>query len=141
MLLPALSAKARWYMKDLDHARLMIEMARKDFKAIRGMADTDVFDESVFGFHAQQAVEKTLKAWFSSTGVEYSKTHDLRLLVGLLRDKGNDVTGVLDLIELNIYAVQFRYESYSMPDVPLDRQETVKAIERLIGQVEALLKQ
>ena len=47
-------------MSDLKQARETLGMARKDLKALKGMMDTDVFAEEIFGFHAQQAVEKSL---------------------------------------------------------------------------------
>jgi hypothetical protein len=65
-------------MSDLDHARELIEMSRGDLNALRGMLQLDesqgkiYFSDEVFGFHAQQAAEKCLKAadckswWFIS---------------------------------------------------------------------------
>lgn len=44
-------------------ARMMLSMAAKDIKAMRALADPNLVDDEVFGFHAQQAVEKSLKAW------------------------------------------------------------------------------
>ena len=45
-----------------DHARGLLLMARKDFDAIRGKIGNPLFADEVFGFHAQQAIEKSLKA-------------------------------------------------------------------------------
>ena len=45
-----------------EAARMMLAMAAKDIKAIRVLADPDLVDDEIFGFHAQQAVEKSLKA-------------------------------------------------------------------------------
>ena len=49
-------------MQDLDHARLMLQMAQKDLHAIKAMKDPEKFENEIFGFHAQQAIEKALKA-------------------------------------------------------------------------------
>jgi len=57
-----------------DEARQMLAAAYKDWRALAGMADPDVFADEVFGFHAQQAVEKALKAWLALLGVEYPRT-------------------------------------------------------------------
>ncbi len=46
-----------------DRAVAFLEMARRDLAATQAMADRHVFAVEVFGFHAQQAVEKALKAW------------------------------------------------------------------------------
>jgi hypothetical protein len=41
-----------------EYARNLLIMARKDFDALRGMIDNPLFADEIFGFHAQQAVEK-----------------------------------------------------------------------------------
>ncbi|HAB51510.1 MAG TPA: DNA-binding protein, partial [Ignavibacteriales bacterium] len=73
-------------MKDPKNAKKMFKLAAKDFKALQNMADEALFDVEIFGFHAQQTVEKLLKAWLSSLGVKYERTHDLQNLFSLLRD-------------------------------------------------------
>ncbi len=40
------------------------------------MTDPEVFADEVFGFQAQQAAEKTLKAWLTVLGLEYPRRHD-----------------------------------------------------------------
>lgn len=51
-------------MSDLEHGRELLEMARSDLNALRGMVDpaSPYFSDEVFGFHAQQAAEKSMKA-------------------------------------------------------------------------------
>ena len=53
-------------MSDREHAIAMLAMARDDLSALRGMQHPslfgqDFFSDEIFGFHAQQAVEKMLK--------------------------------------------------------------------------------
>jgi len=62
------------------------------------------------GFHLQQTVEKSLKAWLAFKSADYPKTHDLSLLLGLLEDRGESIDSFWSLLELNSFAVQFRYE-------------------------------
>ncbi len=45
-------------MSDLKQAQTMIRMAHKDLKALKGMMNTEIFEEEIFGFHAQQAIDK-----------------------------------------------------------------------------------
>ena len=40
-------------------------MAHKNFDALRGMVGTPLFADEIFGFHAQQAIETSLKAWLA----------------------------------------------------------------------------
>lgn len=71
-------------MIDREDAERMLNLARVDLKALRNMLDRSAFEDSIFGFHAQQAVEKTLKGWLSFCGVTYPKTLDLRFLMNAL---------------------------------------------------------
>ena len=49
-------------MSDLKCARILVEAADKDVAALRSMGDTAAFADEIFGFHAQQAAEKSFKA-------------------------------------------------------------------------------
>jgi len=64
---------------------------------------------SPFGaaFHAQQAVEKALKALLIWNGIEYPPKHDLGLLIGLLPEGAS--TRNLVIAGLTVYAVEQRY--------------------------------
>ena len=118
----------------------MFTMARKDLDALSGMNDAATFADEVFGFHAQQAVEKTLKAWSCILGVEYPKTHDIRLLLRILRERGCQVEGLRDLVEYNAFAVEFRYEPFDTPDEPLDRPAVLSNVKNLVEHVERLVR-
>lgn len=75
-------------MNAIDEARRLLDMAQKDFKAMQGMNDAVQFPDEIYGFHAQQAVEKTLKAWLTLLECEYPSTHDISLLLHLLENRG-----------------------------------------------------
>ncbi len=126
-------------MKDLKHAKQMLLMAKKDFKAMKGMLDPKHFDEEIFGFHVQQAVEKSIKAWISFVGREYPKTHDLSSLLQILSDTQNDTSDLFEFIEYNTYAVQYRYEAFEMEEPPIDRKAVIKKVGRLIKKISTLL--
>jgi len=99
-------------MKDTEQARILLSMARKDMLALQGMTDPEIFAEEIFGFHVQQVAEKTFKAWLALLGVAYSKTHDISLLLAELGQSGVETERFTDMIEYNVFAVQFRYETY-----------------------------
>jgi len=62
-------------MQPHDLARKFLELAMRDRAALRVLeADRDVADETI-GFHAQQAVEKCLKAVLILHAIEFRKTH------------------------------------------------------------------
>ena len=45
-------------MPDIKQAAAMLRIAQRDLAALQGMADAAVFADEIFGFHAQQAIEK-----------------------------------------------------------------------------------
>ena len=102
----------------------MFTLARHDFVALGAMRDPTTFAEEIFGFHAQQAVEKALKAWLIFAGADYPKTHDLRLLLDLLDRAQQDVSAFRHLMSLTAYGVQFRYSIYEEMNQALDRAGT-----------------
>ena len=128
-------------MSDHEHARLMLRMAEKDLTALRGMLDTQIFAEEIFGFHAQQAAEKALKAWLSLIDIDYPRIHDLEELLALLVQRG--ATGpeqFYGLIDFTDFAVQFRYATVEEEDEPLDRLTVIQQVIELVEYVEQLLR-
>lgn len=127
-------------MRDPDHARLLLGMARKDLRALGAMLDPDSFAEEIFGFHAQQAAEKSIKAWLSLLGRSYPRTHDLGALLELLGGPRERVPSeAWELVELTDFAVQLRYESFEYDDEPLDRAAVVRQVAALLAHVEELV--
>jgi HEPN domain-containing protein len=97
-------------MSPADRPRELLALAEKDYKAALILARADDPQTDAAGFHLQQAVEKALKAWLALRGIDYPKTHDLNPLLGLLEDKDENIEPFWTLLELNPFAVQFRYE-------------------------------
>ena len=129
-------------MRDLDHARLMLRLARDDLAALEVMETSSRITLGIFGFHAQQVVEKALKAWLSLIGVAYPRTHVLYDLFGLLDTHGTaTVSGFLRLQTLTPFGVQFRYEEHTSFDAPLDRGEVVRHVNGLLDHVETLIRE
>ena len=131
-------------MSDLDHARELLEMARGDLNALKGMlqvgdAGTSLFSDEVFGFHAQQAAEKSLKAGIASKGGMYPKTHDLMVLLYSLEDLGESVLELSNIVDLNPFAVQYRYESLDFDDEVLDRETLLTEIQTLFDRMMVLI--
>lgn len=126
-------------MADYDEAQRLLSAAYKNLQAVRAMTDTIAFADEIFGFHAQQTIEKTLKAWLALRGIEYPKTHDIALLLSMLANHGQPVEPFYDLIEFNPYAVQFRYEAFDEIGEPLDRDTVIARVGELVRQVQALL--
>jgi HEPN domain-containing protein len=97
-------------MSPIDRPRELLELAERDFQAALILAHAENPQTDAAGFHLQQAVEKSLKVWLALDGVDYPRTHDLNPLLGLLEDQDENVEPFWSLLELNPFAVQFRYE-------------------------------
>ena len=81
---------------------------------------------NLVAFHAQQAIEKALKALLVADQVEFPRTHDLEELLAILRQAGRRCPAGLDQVkELTPMAVQTRYPGF---DDPVEESEVDEAI-------------
>ena len=127
-------------MQDLKNAIKMFNMAEKDFKALKNMTDESLFDIEIFGFHAQQTVEKLLKAWISTINIKYERTHDLQILFSLLKENGQHIPAELENLEnLTDFSVNFRYDVFDNVDASLERQKVIDKIQQLRDLVNNIL--
>ena len=122
-------------MSDLKQARVLLMSAEQDISALRGMAVVAVFADEIFGFHAQQAAEKLLKAWLALLGETYPTTHDLARLLAMLRARDVEATRFNELVEYTPFAVQFRYAPGDLSARPLDRDTAIERVEALLKEV------
>jgi HEPN domain-containing protein len=117
---------------DAEHARSLLNIARRDFRALQGMADdSETFDDAVFGFHAQQCCEKLLKSALSQSGRNYPFTHDLILLWKQLNEVIPLPSEFESLADLSPFAVQFRYESDWLSSYSIDRPDILERLSAL----------
>lgn len=96
-----------------EEALKFIEIAERDRRAFRVLAASPDVDFVVAGFHAQQAVEKALKAVLIDGGIEFKRTHDLQLLADCIV---NDLALSLPVIDADLrlltpFAVEARYQT------------------------------
>ena len=122
-------------MSDSEQARELIEAAERDLPALRGMGDADLFADEIFGFHVQQAVEKSFKAWLALLGEVYPLTHDLGDLLTLLITRDGEASRFEELIEYTPYAVRLRYAGAEPRGKPLDRGAILPGVETLLERV------
>lgn len=89
----------------------MLRLARQDQAALEALLRAPGVTLATALFHAQQAVEKALKAAMCMHGVEYRRTHDLEELAGQLAECGcKPNVDEIDLRRLTPYAVEYRYD-------------------------------
>ncbi len=126
-------------MRDVKYARSMYELAMHHANAVQAMLDPEVFTDDIFGFQAQQAVEKLLKSWLSFVGLHFPHTHDLEMLIRLLEDNSCAVPVCFhQLVDLNDFAVQFRYEIFG--DEPVDRPDIIRTVQLCCEHLKRILQ-
>jgi len=125
-------------MSDRDFARTLLAMAEKDVLALHGMLDDKIFADEIFGFHAQQAIEKCLKAWIAALDIEFPLTHDISLLLTVLEEQNVPIADFWDLVEFTAFAVQFRYAAFENT-APLNRADILTKVDTLFSHVQAIL--
>jgi HEPN domain-containing protein len=93
-------------------ATTLIDRAREDRFALEHLASIEGAPHSVLGFHAQQAVEKFLKAVLMKRSISFQRSHDLRYLAEIFDSEGIEMpVSVDDVDALTDYAVPLRYEA------------------------------
>lgn len=94
-----------------DIVRILVQKADQDRYVLARLVEDEAAPIEVFGFHAQQATEKLLKAVLSFHRIEYARTHRLAELADLAGDRGIRLPPVVErLVDLTPYAVEFRYD-------------------------------
>jgi len=69
-------------MRQHEQAHLLLKKAEEDIALLAEVLASEKISDEIFGFHAQQAAEKCLKAMLSEFDVRFPRTHNLRLLMG-----------------------------------------------------------
>jgi HEPN domain-containing protein len=114
-----------------DDPREWVRIARQDARlANLGISEPPL---ELLCFHAQQAVEKALKAVLLHQEIPFPRTHNIRALLDLLTEAGVSVPAeVLEAQELTQYAAESRYP-LAGPAVTSDEHA------RAVTQMEAVL--
>jgi len=94
-----------------------ITKAEKDYLvATRELRTEPIVGEAVC-FHAQQCVEKYMKAVLQENGIEFEKIHDLDVLHNQCVDFIPELENFRDnLIKLSTYAVDVRYPGFDVSE-------------------------
>lgn len=109
-----------------EEAKQLLAAGERDRTAFRILnRDSEAPNEIVL-FHAQQAIEKFIKAVLSTQGIVYRRTHDLLELWNLASKSGLVIPADRQLlVRLAPYAVEFRYLGVLAPEVSRTEAETL----------------
>jgi HEPN domain-containing protein len=130
-------------MRSSEHAELLLRKARQDEFALEKLVTDPASPDEILGFHAQQAVEKTLKAVLALHDVRYPFVHDLKTLVDLLgKSKISFPQQLEEVRRLTPFATVFRYEYLpAEPRRALDRSWALELVRHVRAWAEATLAQ
>mgnify|MGYP001010564671 CR=1 FL=1 len=126
-------------MNEVDDARAMLRAADVDLQTLGLMVAAGGFPAASVGLHAQQCIEKALKAWLLLTAAETDRTHDIGLLLRRLGAIGEDVQRWHRLAEYTPYAGRIRYADPETFTERLDAAHALAEATALYGHVQSLL--
>ena len=94
-----------------DRSQLFLRKASDDEILLKHHLNDDLIANSIWGFHAQQAAEKILKAVIVYKGLQAPRSHDMTGLYEILESSGNRPPVSLEALDLlTPFAVTFRYD-------------------------------
>lgn len=127
-----------------EQAQLLLRKAREDAYICRTLSADPQASPWIVGFHAQQAVEKSIKAVLGARGVRYPYTHDIEVLLKLLHRNGvSPPPDAENLPRLTPLAVLMRYEDEldEPPSPTLKREWLAVCTEETVRWAEATLRE
>ena len=87
-----------------------IEKAEGDYTTVQLLQPSPISSKDVICFHAQQCIEKYLKAWLQETNIPVPRTHNLEELLNLIvSTRPAWRSWQPDFSKLSKHAVDFRY--------------------------------
>ena len=118
-----------------------LERARSDLQLGRAALNAPCVLPEDAAFHAQQCVEKALKALLLHNGISFPKTHVIEVLLDLLKTQGTKIPkGVDAAFELSEYAVQTRYPGEWEPVTKVEARKSIVRAALVLTWVEGQVK-
>jgi HEPN domain-containing protein len=121
---------------EAEEATRLISAAHADLRAVTLLAADAPQSNAVIGFHAQQAVEKAIKAVLVASEMPIPYTHDIAFLLDILNEHAITApTSVTDADWLTPWAVAARYGA---SDAALDREAAVAVANEAVAWAGAM---
>ncbi len=125
-------------MKQSNEALKLLRLAEKDLVGFRILRDSSEADYTLTLFHAQQCVEKCLKAVLAYYDQFIPKIHDLLGLVELVEKFAKIPVSDSDLNNLTPYATTMRYDELEY--ATLDYASTSKIVEVVFNWAKGIVR-
>lgn len=123
-----------------EYIKQWLFRANEDIAVIDNLASEHIeYYTSSICFHAQQAVEKFLKAFLIYHGHDFPRTHDLDFLLAECQNINNTFSEI-DLKSLSDFGVSVRYpDDFYIPD-PDETKDYIVIAKEVKETVERLIK-
>ncbi len=118
----------------LDEAEQLLGAAERDVVAFQILAANAAAPPEIVLFHAQQAVEKFIKAVFAAQGLVYPRTHDLLLLWQTANEQGLAIPAEFEpLVNRKTTLPLHRCQKSPGPISRKSQDKTVRRISRIVA--------
>lgn len=123
----------------LEEAQKLLRMAKADREVFSYLKPATHLRDAIVLFHAQQAIEKAIKAVLTAHNIPFGRTHNLLSLAALLAENGIVTPETPDDVAvLNPYAVLFRYDDEDIALVT--RDEADRMIRSILAWAKELIE-
>lgn len=128
-------------MPQPEHVRLLLAKAAQDEYVLAKFLKDPNAPIEIFGFHAQQAAEKLLKAVLSHAAIDHPLSHRLAELMDMARDRGIAIPDEFEELRLlTPFAVEFRYDIFpSEPEDDMDKKKVWSQLQQFRRWVEKFI--
>ena len=124
--------------------KLLLRKADQDRYVMDRLIGDQSAPDDVVGSHAQQAVEKMIKAALAVREIEYPRTHQIEKLATILRSSGISYPPELsEATTLTSFAVEFRYDLLPIRDdaaPPFDRRWAKRCVDCVADWAASLVR-
>ena len=120
-------------LPDADSPQAWLRFARSDFFVAENKLHESMFETHCF--HAQQCVEKCLKAMMVDLKyLPIPRTHDLSQLLNILSNTIKDIPeGIMESASLSLYAVESRYPGFDDPVTEEEWKEAIRTAKTVLN--------
>jgi HEPN domain-containing protein len=124
--------------EQIEVAGSLAQLAGIDLATAEKLAPDPEMDDRPVGFHAQQAVEKSMKVALMLEGIDFPKTHDLEYLIVLVGKHSIAMGSELESASwLTPWASEFRYDD--APIETLDRKRAIAVASAAVNWCQELI--
>jgi HEPN domain-containing protein len=117
-----------------------LSFVQDDLAIVKLAVNVATIPQSVLGFHAQQAIDKALKAALAGKMIEPPRTHNLRYLADRVQTAYGLSIDALHGQDLTRWGTAYRYPGSDPVEESLDRKAVLRQVEACLRLIRSLLE-